>query len=375
MNPNHQRVTEGLQALTGVLAPYVARELRTKHADEWWPRGVFDVLYENQRRDLPAAGEDDALIARLDPARCLLLMDLHWNDLFRRKLSREHRTWVKELMATRNKWAHAGLVDMADEDAWRALDTMTRLVEQIDAEATERLRALARTVRYGTEGPSTSVVSWGSADSADSADATDMADPAGATGSAGSPDAVSASPGRPAASVRQGGGGTPPAGVLAAVPRRGLRPWREVAIPHPDVAAGRYRQAEFAADLSQVARGRAEAEYQDPIEFFARTYLTVGMRGLMVQALRRISGQGGEPVIQLKTAFGGGKTHSLLALYHLLRGRAPLASLRGPPVAVGRSDRRPHEPHDPRCDASPSPDGALRLRRSSSPSGWGSSSV
>ena len=353
MNPNHQRVTEGLQALTGVLAPYVARELRTKHADEWWPRGVFDVLYESQRRDLPAAGEDDALIARLDPARCLLLMDLHWNDLFRRKLSREHRTWVKELSATRNKWAHAGLVDMADEDAWRALDTMTRLVEQIDAEATERLRALARTVRYGTEGPSTSVVSGdsggaegsgGSADSADSAGATDLvdpADPAGVTGSTGSPDAVSAPPGSPsgsspAASARRGLG-TPPAGVLAAVPRQGLRPWREVAIPHPDVAAGRYRQAEFAADLSQVARGRAEAEYQDPIEFFARTYLTEGMRGLMVQALRRISGQGGEPVIQLKTAFGGGKTHSLLALYHLLRGRAPLASLRGAPELLAEA--------------------------------------
>ena len=76
---------------------------------------------------------------------------------FRQKLSREHRTWIKELIATRNNWAHAGLLDMADEDAWRALDTMTRLIEQIDAEATDRLRALARTVRYGTEGPSTSV--------------------------------------------------------------------------------------------------------------------------------------------------------------------------------------------------------------------------
>ncbi len=148
---NYQRVTEGLQTLTAVLAPYVARELRAKLADEWWPRGVFDVLYESQRRDLPATGEDDALIARLDPARCLLLMDLHWNDLFRRKLSREHRTWIKELIAMRNKWAHAGLIDMADEDAWRALDTMTRLIEQMDAEATERLRALARTVRYGTD--------------------------------------------------------------------------------------------------------------------------------------------------------------------------------------------------------------------------------
>ena len=343
---NHQRVTEGLQTLTAVLAPYVARELRAKLADEWWPRGVFDVLYESQRRDLPAAGEDDALIARLDPARCLLLMDLHWNDLFRRKLSREHRTWVKELIATRNKWAHAGLVDMADEDAWRALDTMTRLIEQMDAEATERLRALARTVRYGTEGPSTSVNRANGADRAGSVEevaapvsrsngdavhgASDPAHEAAASSRSSGPATRRHATRRPAAgsfATRQGGG--PPAGVLSAVPRQGLRPWREVARPHPDVAAGRYRQAEFAADLSQVARGRAEAEYQDPIEFFARTYLTGGMRGLMVQALRRIAGRGGEPVIQLKTAFGGGKTHSLLALYHLLRGRAPLASLRG----------------------------------------------
>src|SRR5262249_40379771 len=87
---------------------------------------------------------------------------------------------------------------------------------------------------------------------------------------------------------------------------------------------GRYRQAEFAADLSQVLRGTAQVEYQDPVEFFGRTYITEGMSGLLVQALRRVSGKSGEPVIQLKTAFGGGKTHSMLALYHLLRGVAPL---------------------------------------------------
>ena len=292
MTPNHQRVTEGFQVLTSVLAPYVTGELRARFSDEWWDRGVLQALYESQRRDLPATGEDEELVTRLDAARCLRLMDVQWNDLFRRKLSREHRTWIKELITTRNKWAHAGLVDMADEDAWRALDTMTRLVEQIDAEATERLRSMARTVRYGTEGPSTQV------------------------------DEVETPSGRDA-------GQGAPAGVLASTPRQGLRPWREVARPHPDVAAGRYRQAEFAADLSQVARGRADAEYQDPIEFFARTYLTEGMRDLMVQALRRIAGLGGEPVIQLKTAFGGGKTHSLLALYHLLRGRAPLSRLQG----------------------------------------------
>ena len=118
MTTNYQRVTEGLQILTTVLAPYVAQELRAQFSDEWWRQGVLDVLYENQRRDLPAAGKDEELIATLDAARCLRLMDVQWNDHFRRKLSREHRTWINELISTRNKWAHAGLVDIADEDAW-----------------------------------------------------------------------------------------------------------------------------------------------------------------------------------------------------------------------------------------------------------------
>ena len=104
----------------------------------------------------------------------------------------------------------------------------------------------------------------------------------------------------------------------------GLLPWRKVIEPHPDVAQGRYRQAEFVVDLSQVLRGKAEMEYQDPIEFFGRTYITSGMAGLLEQSVRRVSGKGGEPVIQLKTSFGGGKTHSMLALYHLLRGQVSL---------------------------------------------------
>ena len=57
----------------------------------------------------------------------------------------------------------------------------------------------------------------------------------------------------------------------------GLPSWREVIEPHPDVAQGRYKNAEFAADLAQVARGEGSFEYRDPVEFFARTYVTEGM--------------------------------------------------------------------------------------------------
>ena len=108
-----------------------------------------------------------------------------------------------------------------------------------------------------------------------------------------------------------------------------LTPWREIVTPHRDVASGRYDQAEFAANLGEVIAGKADAEYQDPIEFFARTYLTEGMRRLLAAAVKQITGNGGEPIVQLKTAFGGGKTHSMLALYHLLRGKASVAEMEG----------------------------------------------
>ena len=100
-----------------------------------------------------------------------------------------------------------------------------------------------------------------------------------------------------------------------------MKSWREVIMPHPDVAQGRYRQAEFAADLAQVVRGAGSSEYVNPVEFFSRTYLTGGLKNLLVKTLKRLTTGDGEPVIQLKTSFGGGKTHSLLALYHLFGGK------------------------------------------------------
>ena len=108
----------------------------------------------------------------------------------------------------------------------------------------------------------------------------------------------------------------------------GLKPWRDVINPHPDILSGELAQAEFAADLQQVANGTARAkEYNDPIEFFRRTYITPGIRTLLVNTIKRINGKPGDPVIQTKTGFGGGKTHSLIALYHLVTKSKELADL------------------------------------------------
>ena len=116
-------------------------------------------------------------------------------------------------------------------------------------------------------------------------------------------------------------------GRRAPRPSSNLTPWREVIKPNPDVSQGTFRQAEFAADLQQVHDGRANAtEYGNPVSFFNHTYITPGIRTLLINTLKRLAGTGGDPVIQTKTGFGGGKTHSLIALYHLVNDAGALVS-------------------------------------------------
>jgi len=120
-----------------------------------------------------------------------------------------------------------------------------------------------------------------------------------------------------------------------------LKPWREVAIPHEDVHRGTFVRAEFAADITRVHDGLATPEYQDPVLFFQRTFITEGMGALLSSVAKRLAGKGGDPVIQLQTAFGGGKTHTMLAVMHMVSGKAPKSDLAGIPKlldAVGILD-------------------------------------
>ena len=300
MDNNHTQVSQGFRILLGAFVPYIARELGNEFGDNWWMEGVLNVLYDEQKRDLPNSCDWAKQVDSLDIARCLLLFDLHWQKVFRKKLSIDHRTWAKELVGVRNKLAHLGGEDFTADDTWRALDTMSRLVEQIDPESAEEIRELLRSSRYGSASGSTTV-----------------------TGAS-----VAPSTGTKQKNI----------GILNATPISGLPSWRDIIEPHPDVAQGRYKNAEFAADLAQVARGEGAYEYRDPVEFFARTYVTEGMAGLLEQSLRRVCGKDGEPVIQLKTAFGGGKTHSMLALYHMMRGRVSIDKIPNMKPVLKRAD-------------------------------------
>ena len=111
-----------------------------------------------------------------------------------------------------------------------------------------------------------------------------------------------------------------------------LKPWYKIVTPREDLREGRPLDAsEFAVHLDQVRDGRAPAVYQQPADFFERTYLAKNLAGLAAEVIRRLSGIKVETsaVFNMTTQFGGGKTHALTLLYHLARGGSEAAAWKG----------------------------------------------
>ncbi|WP_176449778.1 DUF499 domain-containing protein [Geodermatophilus saharensis] len=217
-----------------------------------------------------------------DPSYLFWVLDKQWNSLFRNHASHEERRCVSALWDARNMWAHKGAARFSDEQTERVLSDGEHLLRRVGAVAradeVDELRRELRRIRFEKDQQQYQ-----------------------------------------AAAERQ---------LSVRLNTGGLPAWRDVVEPHDDVAHGTFQLAQFAADLRQVAAGIARPEYGDPVQFFERTYITRGLRYLLSQTLQRLNGVGGEPVIDLMTTFGGGKTHSEIAVYHLAGG-TPAESLLG----------------------------------------------
>jgi predicted AAA+ superfamily ATPase len=263
---NAERVGKALDLLKEGLRPFIERELRARYGDNW--ASTVSTIISDTR--LGGTGNEPLN----DVAVLLVIMDRTWGDVFRSTLGKAERSLVNELLDVRNRWAHQ--TPFSSDDADRALDSIARLLTAVSASQSDdvgKMKMELRRVIFDEQMRSEKRKTAGTAIESQ------------VTGS--------------------------------------LKPWREVVSPHKDVASGRYQQAEFAADLWQVHLGEGSDEYRQPAEFFRRTYLTESLQHLLKGALRRLSGEGGDPVVQLQTNFGGGKTHSMLALYHLFSNTAP----------------------------------------------------
>ncbi len=257
---NTERVAKALDLLRDGLGPACEATWRGFYGDGWLQQ-VNSRLHHPDRQ--PSVGDSAFLFKG---------MKATWNEVFGHALGPSVRSLVFEVSDIRNRWAHQQ--SLTSDDTVRALDSMERVLEAFgNSDQRDQIRGLRRDLMR------------------------QMFD-------------------EESRSERRRTAAKPTEGT----PHAGLTPWRDIVAPHADVAAGRFEQAEYAADLALVADGGAEPEYQDPQAFFARTYITQGLHDLLASAARRLSGAGGDPVIELQTNFGGGKTHSLIALYHLASG-------------------------------------------------------
>ncbi|WP_432501819.1 Swt1 family HEPN domain-containing protein [Kineococcus arenarius] len=278
---NRNRIDRGFELLSEGLDAYIFRVLDGDVPNpEDWPKLL-------QVKDTARHGGAPRKIDRHDPQAQLRLLTESipgpsgpgWRP-FEAQLGHLGKGYASELREWRNQHSH--FAPASSEDAQRVLDSAERLLRVVgavgQAESVKQLRIEIRQAQNYE-------------DQRRARDAARAAREA-------APDLTSA----------------------------GLPAWRTVVQPHPDVAAGNFRAAEFAADLYTVARANrgdqradADADYTDPVQFFRRTYLTEGLKQLLTGAVDRVTGdRNAAPVVNLQTNFGGGKTHSMLALWHIV---------------------------------------------------------
>ena len=264
---NKERVGRALDTLREGLYPFVEREMHSAY-NKYWSNHALSHLREDHNLKRTTAER-----LQQDVTDLINVIFYEWHNVFKKTLGHAEKNLVGELKTIRNDWAHGK--NFSTDDAYRALDSAARLLSSISApqaDTVEKQKQELLRLRFEEQ------ARW------EKRKATNVA--------------------------------------IESNPQGGLKPWREIVTPHDDVASGRFQQAEFAADLWQVYLDDKNCadEYRDPTEFFHRTYLTEGLKDLLTNALIRLSGKGGDPVIELQTNFGGGKTHAMLALYHLCLG-------------------------------------------------------
>ncbi len=258
---NGERIYKALEELRSGLSPFVVQTLKSR-LGESWPSDICTILRDTTSIPL----REDQSIG--DIAIILKILKAGFKDFFEETLGYENRKYVFEASDYRNEFAHQK--NFSTDDTWRALDTFQRLLEAVGAGTSRDQIARIKDGLFNV-------------------------------------------------SMRE---------KIRTVERKSLKSealpgigalpgWRQIISPQIDVINGEFTQAEFAADLDKVFKGDAREEYQDPYEFYRRTYITRGMDTILTTALKRLQKKGGDPVIELQTRFGGGKTHTMIALYHL----------------------------------------------------------
>lgn len=293
--PNRDAIIQALDIFRDAMRPFIVRNLRSVHGKQ--PEDMLKHSLRGSAANFEQRlNRDGKIEGAIDLNDIPKIVKANWHDVFNHAfnydLSTQNMLWL--IVGARNDASHPGLEDMSLQYVEAILTHIAEVLGRINEPDNKR---------------SVEAVRDGLRRAAESA-------PAQAPEPAPAPEQP---PKRRARKSK-------------ASARPPLKPWRQVIRPNPDIESGEFAQAEYAANLQRVHDGDAPIGYLSPVRFFEQTHITAGIRSLLVNTLKRISGNGGDPVIQTRTGFGGGKTHSLIAIHHVVNEHRALLAPADSPV-------------------------------------------
>lgn len=247
--------------------PYIV-EVLSKEAGDKWPAWFVEALYPQQRdnwnQGLRSGSEPESLI----DYHYLKSFALKYRDLLRTDFGKDVNklaTQLETIYDVRNKLAH--FQEISEDEFVETFINMKKIARTIGMDELEEVLATLKEAKSEHEAP------------------------------------VKSEP-------------------IASSPASGnLLPWFRVVTPHMDIKQGRLDESVFAANLAEVALGNGREIYSNPAIFFSKTFFTAGLRNVAKTVLKGLNGKedAENRVISLQTGFGGGKTHTLISLFHLAK--------------------------------------------------------
>jgi hypothetical protein len=270
----NQQLGEALQSFLEAIRFYIIEKLSVNYPEDW------GLIYVQSLSPFHKKHWDNGLLDGKSPQELidfghLKQFTIDNKQYFREDFKRQTGmlpTWFEEIASVRNEWAHQHEIEL--DDALRALGNMIRILQAVGM---EEIAEKIKKIRLGFYPEKIKVV-----------EKQIMID------------------------------STPTEPVIAKGP---LLPWFMNVRPHEDIERGNLDESVFAANLGDVALGIGREVYRDPEQFFPKTYFTAGLKNLARQVIKGLNGneEAENRVISLQTGFGGGKTHSLISLYHLVK--------------------------------------------------------
>ena len=268
---NHAALGRGLKLYTDAMRRLVKEHLFTVFKDHWWESGVLEAMTTSQRRSLnrelgrhPDSDRVDLIDAHHLVRVVTKNFDRAFEDMFHN--FKQTQSWLLQVGESRNTWAHSRSGDMLADEVAHALYAMVQILSPAELPEAEEVETIRRQV-LGLAPAEATVAAKG---------------------------------------IRPSQGDQLPFWWEVCTPREGFRDPTQV------------DESLFAATLGGVFAGSAREEYRNPKRFLSQTYFTENLTQMVRDIASRMNGGPGAAVTEVQTPFGGGKTHALLTLYHLI---------------------------------------------------------